>query len=147
MSWLGDMVFEASGSLSKASQSVKLNVDQNNVMQAARIVQAEALHFGGRVMYWARLMDEARPMGGDPVSEELNRVLGLKLFGGDDSYVNRCFEYVGMLEGLAEQLRQAALTYGFTEEQVTAQFAAAKLDAGSRPSPRAQSWYGERRAI
>ena len=52
-----------------------------------------------------------------------------------------------MLMSLAEQLYQAAQTYGFTEEQVTAQFAAAKGEGGRRPIDLAQPGWGSLSAV
>ncbi|HET8643579.1 MAG TPA: hypothetical protein VFM37_16705 [Pseudonocardiaceae bacterium] len=110
------------------SPGIKLRVDQHNVMQAARIVQAEAERFRARIEA-GRDGLEVFPVGGDPVSVEAARVLNEKFWSSEDSYYERCLEYSDMLRGLAHQLGQAAMTYGNTEDEVRSMFEAAASDA------------------
>ena len=113
-----------------AGSGIKLKVDQNNVMQAARIVMAEAERF--RTQVEARRAGlKVYPVGGDPVSKEAARVLNQKFWGSPDSYLERCIDYADMLEQLARQLGEAAKTYGHTEEQIRIMFDAAARDAGA----------------
>lgn len=132
MSFLGAIVSDAGGALRRASEGVKITVDQDNIMAAARIIEAEAAHFRRQVL--ARAQDMAvTAMGGDPVSREVALVLTGKLVANADSYVNRCLDYATMLHTLAESLTEAARTYGFTEDQVRAQFTAATMEGANRP--------------
>jgi hypothetical protein len=150
MGYLNAVVSEATGTLHRASEGIKITVDQHNILQAARIIEAEAAHFEKQLL--ARAEDLiVRPMGGDPVSEQAAQVLTYKFRDAPDSYVNRCREYATMLHDLAEQLGESAQTYGFTEGQVRTQFDAATLEGGSRPldlaAPMARGSYGGLRAI
>lgn len=130
---LSGVISGALRGLGAGPAGVKLTVDQDNVLQAARIVKAEAEYFRGRVQYWLGRMD-VEPMGDDPVSKEVARVLTLKLATSEDSYVARCTQYADMLDALADQLAESARTYGFTEDQVTDMFTAAGHDAEVRPA-------------
>ncbi len=132
MGFLGAIVSDASGALRRASEGIKITVDQDNIMQAARIIESEAAHFEKQVLARAREM-EVLPMGGDPVSEEVSRVLTDKLVMAEDSYANRCLQYATMLHTLARSLGESARTYGITEEAATAQFNAARAEGEGRP--------------
>jgi hypothetical protein len=132
MSYLGAIVSDAGGALRRASEGVKITVDQDNIMEAARIIEAEATHFERQVLARIEPMT-VKPMGGDPVSLEVARVLTSKLVDNDDSYVNRCLQYAEMLHTLARSLGEAARVYGVTEEMAQAQFAAATAAGEARP--------------
>ncbi|HEY0636775.1 MAG TPA: hypothetical protein VGD67_03945 [Pseudonocardiaceae bacterium] len=147
MSWFSDLLFDADSGLDKASQGVKLSVNQDNVMQAARLVKAESEYFRSRVVYWSSVMNESEPMGGDPVSENLHEALQNKLYGEPGSYIDRCYEYADMLDRLATQLGESAKLYGFTDEQVAAQFAAGRIDAEARPVSPPPGRYGHLREV
>jgi hypothetical protein len=123
---------EATGTLRRAAQGVKLTVDQNNILEAVRIIETEAAHFEAQVKARAERL-KVHAMGGDPVSKEAARVLTEKLLDGPDSYVKRCLQYVRMLEDLAIQLGESARTYGYSEEAIAAQFNAAKLEGTQMP--------------
>lgn len=127
MSFISGAISGAISSLNTASQGVRLKVDENNVMQAARIVEAEALRFKAKVRsYYGDL--RVRAPGGDPVSIEAERVLNAKFTEAEDSYYQRFLDYAAMLHELADQLGKTARTYGFTESQVGDQFSAATHD-------------------
>ncbi len=144
MGFLGAIVSDASGALRRASEGLKITVDQDNIMQAARIIASEAAHFEKQVLARAQEM-KVSAMGGDPVSKEVARVLNFKLVKADDSYVNRCLQYAAMLHTLARSLGESARTYGITEEAATAQFNAAAAEGSARPldlaSPRPMPNY------
>ena len=144
MSFLGAIVSDAGGALRRASEGVKITVDQDNIMKAARIIESEATHFEKQVLARAKRM-EVLPMGGDPVSDEVARVLTEKLVHAEDSYVNRCLQYAAMLHTLARSLGESARTYGITEEAAAAQFNAAAAEGEARPlglaPPRLRSNY------
>ena len=108
---------------------LSFRVHEGNVMEAARIVMAEAERFRRRIeSHRAGL--RVYPMGGDPVSREAARVLNEKFSGASDSYLERYIDYAEMLEQLARQIGEAARTYGRTEEQITDVFEAAARDVG-----------------
>jgi hypothetical protein len=131
MNWITAVVSEATGTLHRASEGLKLAVNQDNILQAARIIETEAEHFKRQVLARSEQMYIDR-LGGDPVSGEVARVLTSKFVLASDSYINRCLDYATMLEKLAKQLGESALTYGYTEEQVTQQFSAAKAEGADR---------------
>jgi len=136
---------EVGGTLSRASQGIKIAVDQDNILQAARIIEAEAVHLRRKVeARWDAL--QVHSMGGDPVSGEAAEVLTGKLRDEENSYYNRCLQYAAMLESLATQLVAAAQTYGYTEAETAALFNGAKLEGEARPLDLTGPRHGGRRA-
>jgi len=133
VNWMSTVVSEATGTLRRASDGLKIAVNQDNILQAARIIESEAEHLEAQVNSRVKYMT-VHAMGGDPVSKEVARVLNNKLILDDDSYLRRCMDYATMLHNLARQLGESARTYGFTEEVITARFDAPT--AGGSPSPR-----------
>lgn len=144
MSLLGVIMADAGGALRRASEGVKITVDQDNILEAARIIESEATHFERQVLARLDAMT-VKHMGGDPVSVEVARVLTAKLVSNKDSYVNRCLQYATMLHTLARSLTESARTYGITEEAAMAQFEAATEAGEARPldlaAPRPQPSY------
>jgi hypothetical protein len=142
VNWISSAVSEATGTLSRASQGIKIAVDQDNILQAARIIESEAEYLKRKIE--AKKEDlRVHEMGGDPVSREVARVLTAKFVDDSDAYATRCLEYVAMLEALARQLFESARTYGFTEVETAALFEAAKEEGDDRLTSR----YGGLRAI
>jgi len=149
VNWMSTVVSEATGTLRRASDGLKIAVNQDNILQAARIIESEAEHFKKQVVTRA---DDMRvyEMGGDPVSAEVARVLTRKFVLDEQSYVNRCLDYAAMLKNLAWQLCRSAQTYGFNEEEVRAQFVAAEQEGMGRPldlAPTSRAHRGGLRAI
>lgn len=130
--FLNTIVSQATGTIRRASEGIKLSVDQDNILEAARIIESEAAHFEAQVKVRAESM-EVQAMGGDPVSREAARVLTEKLLTNSDSYVHRCLDYVRMLHNLARQLGESAKTYGHTEDMIKAQFDTATREGEERP--------------
>lgn len=147
MDWFSGVVSEAAQILGKASAGVKIVVDQNNILEAMRIIESEAQHFRAQLSVRADSM-RVHEMGSDPVSAEVARVLTARFVGDDDSYAKRCSDYAAMLEGLAQQLCESARVYGFTEEEVMARFNAAREEGYGRSLDLASSHdYGGLRAV
>ena len=144
--FIDSVVTEITGTIRRATQGVRLTVNPDNVLEAARIVEIEAVHFRAQVMARAEHL-KVQPMGGDPVSKEAARVLTNKLIDGPDSYVKRCLQYADMLERLARQLGESAKTYGYAEDVITSQFDAAKLEGESKPLDLWQSPYRPYRSM
>ncbi len=70
-----------------------------------------------------------RPMGGDPVSEDVARGLNYRLRDADDSYFNVCQAWVNNLFETAEAMAEVARQYGFTDEEIAASFTGGALNA------------------
>jgi hypothetical protein len=121
------------------AQGVKITVNEHNIVKAAAIIEAEAQRFQKEI---TAIADDlyVKPMGGDPVSAEAARVLTEKFQKGEGSYVGRCEQRVQMLAELANQLKEAAKTYGFTEDEVKSQFSTALQDALTDETPRRGAW-------
>jgi hypothetical protein len=145
VSWI-NTVSEVIGTVYRASAGIKIAVNQDNIMEAVRIIESEAEHFRRQVNV-RRDQLHVYQMGGDPVSAEVARTLTEKFYIASDSYVSRCLQYATMLDNLARQLCESAQTYGFTEEQAAERFNAAKHEGHGRPLELAQeSHYGGLRA-
>lgn len=146
MSGTVGVVSEATGTLRRAAEGVKITVDQDNILQAARIIETEAQLLQRVIDARANGM-RVHPMGGDPVSGEVARVLTYKFRAAPDSYIERCREYAKMLHQLAAQLYESARTYGHGEDVISAELRAAAEMAGQRslnlaPSPAARGNRG-----
>ena len=146
MNMISSAMSEVGGTLSRASQGIKIAVDQDNILEAARIIASEAEYLKRKIT--AR-MDGlyVDPMGGDPVSEEAARALTELFVRGPDSYVNRCLEYAAMLETLAKHLFESAQTYEITEAESAALFDVATKEGHDRPLDLTGSRFGGLRAI
>ena len=138
MNWLSAVMSEATGTLNRAAEGVTISVDQDNILEAARIIEAEAVHFERQVKAREPYLYVYR-MGGDPVSEEAARVLTEKFVKARDSYATRCLEYAVMLHKLAASLCESARSYGYTDECIRAQFDAARLAGANRSLDLSQS--------
>lgn len=141
---IGRAIQDAGAAWEKASaataQGVKITVNEHNILKAAGIIEAEARRLQVEI---GSIVDDlyVKPMGGDPVSEEAATVLNEKFRTGDESYVGRVRQRVTMLEELANQLKEAAKTYGYTENEIRSQFDAALQDAlAAGQGPRRGAW-------
>ncbi|ONI82318.1 hypothetical protein ALI22I_40095 [Saccharothrix sp. ALI-22-I] len=101
----------------------QFNVTKETVLQAGKIIgdQADAL-----ARKWERSRRDLKVVldGSDPVNVGVADAWNSRLVEDEDSYAERIREYITSLDNLAEQLRQTAEQYGFTEEEVIAAFGA-----------------------
>lgn len=97
-------------------------VDPDNVLQARAAVQAAADKIRDSVN---ANRDDMRlePMGGDPVSRDAAVAFTHRL----QKYVTFCDDYVRELQRVADALREAALTYGYTDEDIARGFPAPQV--------------------
>ncbi|OLF14006.1 hypothetical protein BLA60_02170 [Actinophytocola xinjiangensis] len=92
-------------------------VNEQNVLEIGRAFEAEAGRMEQRlVRHEARMRTEAAL--GDPASRDFAPALNQLLVEGQDSYLNRARAYVAELLGVARQCRDAALAYGYTEDEI-----------------------------
>lgn len=101
--------------------SSSFRVSPDNVLQAHKIMQ-DAVH---------RLTEQLRPltrdlrleqMGGDPVSAEAANAFTHRMRDSADSYLVRTYQFRDELSRAAQALRQTALEYGWTDEDVARGF-------------------------
>ncbi|MGW4109611.1 hypothetical protein ACWEFJ_01885 [Actinosynnema sp. NPDC004786] len=104
----------------------KFEVSKETVLQAGKIIndQAEALTKSLRRCEQRLQVD--LPDGADPVNRDIAAAWNSRLVGGDDTYAGRVRQYVESLDELVGQLRAVAAQYGFTEDEVTSAFGAAR---------------------
>lgn len=102
----------------------KFEVTKETVLQAGKVVNDQALSLAKSLRRAERALQVDIPMGSDPVNGSIAAAWNSRLTGGDDTYAGRVNQYVESLLHLAEQLREAAVQYGFTEDEVTAAFGA-----------------------
>ncbi|TDQ05370.1 hypothetical protein EV186_1011340 [Labedaea rhizosphaerae] len=102
-------------------QSGKMVVNANNILGAAKIIrsQTETLK--------KTLQDRSRDLvvqaaGADSVSTYAAQSWNDNLVFRDDSYSMRVSDYVKSLETVVGQLKDAAVQYGFTEDEITQTF-------------------------
>lgn len=96
-------------------------VNPDNVLQAHKIMQ-DAAH---------RLTEQLRPltrdlrlerMGGDPVSSEAAIAFTDRMRDSADSYLVRTYQFRDEVSRAAHALRQTALEYGWTDEDIARGF-------------------------
>ncbi|WP_199440430.1 hypothetical protein [Umezawaea beigongshangensis] len=116
------MIATAEKALSDLGSSVgsaqKFEVDKETVLQAGRIVsdQADKLRLAASD---ARRDLRIDLRNADEVNASVAEAWNSRLVTADNSYNARVGEYVDSLDGLAEQLRAAAKTYGYTDEEIS----------------------------
>ena len=107
--------------VSKAVNSGTFTVNKDNVLGAAKIIDAQA----------DSLMEKIRdieddlsvvPPGNDDVSLRMAKAWNDLLVRNDDSYRLRIVEYVASLRRLAVQLGDTARSYGYSEDEISAAF-------------------------
>lgn len=103
-------------------------VSREEVLAKRAALLAEANDFR---KFLGGIKDQLRmePMGGDPVSHDVARVVTDRLVDAPDSYWNVCDQWVKNLFQAAESLAEAARQYGYTDEEIAASFRGSALDA------------------
>lgn len=96
-------------------------VNHENVLLAGKIVQSQIDVLSDTVRAATRDL-RIDPPGDDVVSRELAPAWNYRLTEADDSYQTRVRAYVESLEALAVSLRYSALSYGYTEDDITSAF-------------------------
>ncbi|GAA2843410.1 hypothetical protein [Crossiella cryophila] len=103
---------------SAAGGSAGFKVNEDNVLQIARAVQDQAKWLYAEIDACSRDM-QTEPARQDPVSKDVAKALNRKLVDDPDSYINRAIAYAEELSQAVEQMKAAAKTYGFTDQDIT----------------------------
>lgn len=96
-------------------------VNKDNVLAAARIIEAQADSLKERFKEIRRDL-RVNPPGNDDVSTRMAAAWNDLLIDDDDSYRNRITDYIVGLRKLAVQLGDTARAYGFSEDEIAAAF-------------------------
>ncbi|MDT7682901.1 MAG: hypothetical protein QOG57_3211, partial [Pseudonocardiales bacterium] len=111
------MVFEAKVAHEVAIEVAGLAVTPDNVLQIRNTLKGESDLLGLQLRLHQPNLVVGAP-GRDPVSEEAAKAFNEKIKG----LLDGCWAYVNVLADAAESLHQTALSYGNTEDQITASF-------------------------
>lgn len=103
-------------------------VTPENVLQVRAGVLAAAIELRDGVQDLAdgMLME---PCGGDPVSADVARAVNYRTVHAENSYINIGFAHAEEGFRTADELAEAARTYGYSEEQIQSSFRGGALDA------------------
>lgn len=110
--------------VSKVVNSGTFTVNHENVLAAARIIDAQADALQQKLRGAADALWLESP-GNDDVSVRMAAAWNDLLLNNDDSYQVRINEYVASLRRLAGQLGDAARSYGYSEDEISAAFGSA----------------------
>jgi hypothetical protein len=105
----------------KGITSGTFTVNQDNVLAAGRIIEAQAEALQAVYSDRARSLRIESP-GDDDVSIRMTKAWNELLYTNDDSYRNRIKEYIVALRKLAVQLGDTAKAYGYSEDDIEAAF-------------------------
>lgn len=103
------------------SGTSSFRVHQDNVLQAHKIMQDAAQRLTEGIEALRRDL-RLEAMGGDPVSQEAAVAFTQRMSTADDSYAARAYQFRDELARGATALRQTALEYGWTDEDVARGF-------------------------
>jgi uncharacterized protein YutE (UPF0331/DUF86 family) len=123
----GDMSRGVEAALRKAELATRgiasgtFTVNRDNVLAAGRIIESQA---DALFDLWKDRVEDLRidPPGTDEVSIRMANAWNDRLVEDEDSYKNRVKDYVIGLRKLAIQLGDAAKSYGYTEDEISAAF-------------------------
>lgn len=98
----------------------KFHVEKGTVLQAGKVIEQQ---WQALSKVYDDTIDKLRIKSVDGVvTSEIVNAWNDRLVYHDDSYANRIKEYMKVLQGLSDQLRESAQQYGFTEEEIQATF-------------------------
>lgn len=118
---LSEMIGKALAALPTTPASGTIKVDHDNVLGAAKIIRSQIDLLSDRIAdRGVELL--VQPAGGDSVSIEAATAWNNYLVQQDDSYAARVQQYIESLYNIVDQLRDSAVQYGFTEDQITNAF-------------------------
>jgi hypothetical protein len=121
---IGQGVSQAFTQLEKVAKAVNsgtFTVNQENVLAAARIIDAQADSLREKVRDIEDDLTVVAP-GNDEVSLRTAQAWNDLLVQNDDSYRIRIMEYVAGLRRLAVQLGDTARSYGYSEDEISAAY-------------------------
>src|SRR5687768_2682408 len=105
-------------------------VNRENVLGVYQLVQSEADRLD-KVVQKSGYKLRIDLCGGDPVSKDAMETFNAEL----TRLRTQCEDYVRMLFSTAAQLKQTALSYGFTEEQIAHSLNSATSAPAAQPPP------------
>lgn len=109
--FLGNMF----GATQASTQGFK--VDRDSVLQAGKIISGEVDKLQEKL---ASAAGDLRISADDEVNKAIANAWNSRLVEGEESYAGRVRQYLKSLMDLVDQLRTAAASYGFTDEEVEA---------------------------
>jgi hypothetical protein len=121
---IGQGVSQAFSQIEKVAKAVNsgtFTVNQENVLAAARIIDAQAESLQEKLRSAVGDLRLEAP-GNDDVSIRMASAWNDLLLNNDDSYRQRIGEYVASLARLAGQLGDVARSYGYSEDDISAAF-------------------------
>ncbi len=121
---IGQGVSQAFTQLEKVAKAVNsgtFTVNQENVLAAARIIDAQADSLREKVRDIEDDLTVVAP-GNDEVSLLTAQAWNDLLVQNEDSYRIRIMEYVAGLRRLAVQLGDTARSYGYSEDEISAAY-------------------------
>lgn len=123
----GDLSRGVEAALQKAELATRgiasgtFTVNSDNVLAAGRIIESQANALFDLWKDGAKNLRIQAP-GEDDVSVRMAEAWNDRLVDDEDSYKNRVKDYVIGLRKLAVQLGDAAKTYGYSEDEISAAF-------------------------
>lgn len=110
---LGKMFGDAQAS------SQKFEVKKETVLQSGKLLSDQSERLLGRLNVAERSLEVN--IDGE-VNQKIAAAWNSRLVIGEESYAGRVRQYVQSLNNLADQLRDAATQYGFSDEEIKASF-------------------------
>ncbi|GLZ33271.1 hypothetical protein Lesp02_54590 [Lentzea sp. NBRC 105346] len=113
--------FAAEESLGKlmagaAESSRKFEVNHENILQAGKVISGQVLVLQEA---FEKAMEHLAIRGlQDNVNQAIAEAWNSRLADGEESYAGRVSQYLTSLTRLCDQLKSAAVQYGFTEDEV-----------------------------
>ncbi|RAS68336.1 hypothetical protein C8D87_102401 [Lentzea atacamensis] len=109
--------------LTSGPSTQSFHVNKDNVLKAGAVIQDQAEVLGQALVAAQRnLLVHVDEKSAGEVSANIAALWNRRLTTDKDSYVGRIADYVTSLEKLAQQLKESAKQYGFTEEEITTVF-------------------------
>jgi len=109
--------------MSAGAATQKFEVNEKNILKAGALIHDQAKVLETKLGLVQRdLKIPADVNSGGRVGADIAKAWNSRLVGGSDTYAGRVEAYVKSLQGLSEQLREAAKQYNISEEDITATF-------------------------
>jgi hypothetical protein len=104
----------------------KFEVSKDNILQAGKLISDQVEALDTKYSHAIRTLRVELADSADEVNKEIAQAWNSRLVDGADSYAGRVDQYIKSLNNLCAQLRESAMHYGFTEDEVTAALGAPK---------------------
>lgn len=111
--------FRQAANVTARAQSGSFEVNHDNVLAAAKIIQSHVDLFDEKFV--AHQPDlRVDPAGLDQISITLATQWNKRLLADDDSYAVRIRQYLDSLKNLVRKLEESARTYGYSDQEIAA---------------------------